>query len=334
MKVSGHLWTVWPRLLQRVAAPELPAEVPWQLELDDPFAGRVRLTGRLSAPVGSTGVVILVHGLGGSLDSYYMALAARAASDLGLASLRLNLRGADGRGDDFYHVGLSEDLARVAACPELAPFEELFVLGFSLGGHVGLAYATEPGDPRLRGVAAVSSPIDPGETVRDFDQPSLWAYRRYVLSRLFDLYERLHYLDRMPTSPEELRRVRTLRDFDRLTVVPRFGFDSPEDYYHRAGVARRLGRLRVPALLVAAEEDPMVSARSVRAGLENAGAGADAIHVEWVGRGGHVGFPDDLDLGQDAPPGVAPQALGWMLGYSSQATRSPTAISPSSSTSP
>src|SRR5688572_33453680 len=39
------------------------------------------------------------------------------------------------------------------------------------------------------------------------------------------------------------RRARTLRELDRLTVVPRFGFADPEDYYRRASVGPLLADL-------------------------------------------------------------------------------------------
>ena len=56
-------------------------------------------------------IVIIVHGLGGSATSYYARKAAVAAAEAGLDSLRLNLRGADRGGGDYYHAGLIEDLA-------------------------------------------------------------------------------------------------------------------------------------------------------------------------------------------------------------------------------
>ena len=54
---------------------------------------------------------MIVHGLGGSATSYYARKAALAAAHAELDSLRLNLRGADRGGADYYHAGLTEDLA-------------------------------------------------------------------------------------------------------------------------------------------------------------------------------------------------------------------------------
>jgi len=175
-----------------------------------------------------------------------------------------------------------------------------------------LRFATHVEEQRVRAAAAVCSPVELNAAIHDFDRPSTWLYRRYILSGLFGLMDTLEDHPHLQVDPEELRRVRTIRAFDGLTVVRRFGFRDADDYYDRASVSRRLGDLRVPSILVAAEGDPMVTARSIRAGLAMV---PHDLRVEWVERGGHVGFPPALDLGQDAPLGVESQVLGWLASF-------------------
>ena len=62
---------------------------------DDPQVGPVRLSGLLREVAGAEALVVLVHGLGGSVDSHYMPRGAAAVEAAGLSCLRLNLRGAD-----------------------------------------------------------------------------------------------------------------------------------------------------------------------------------------------------------------------------------------------
>lgn len=310
MGFAGHLWTVWPLVKERLRPQPQAAAAAWALEIDDPVTGRVRLTGLLRRPEAATELVVLVHGLGGSAASRYMTRAAHAADEMGLATLRLNLRGSDREGGDLYHAGLSSDLAAVLASPRLAAMRSLSVLGYSLGGHMALKLATEAHDARLRAVAAVCSPLDLDRTVRAFDRPSRWPYRRYVLAGLCEIYDQIARRREVPVPAAEVRRVKTLREFDRLTVVPRFGFASAEDYYRRAGVATRLGELRVPALLVAAEGDPMVDSSAIRPALA---AGPTTLEVRWSRTGGHVSFPSRLDLGLGPPYGLERQVLAWLI---------------------
>ena len=278
------------------------------MEIADPDVGPVRLTGRLRVLPGPE-LMILVHGLGGSAESSYMLKTARVADELGLSTLRLNLRGADGRGDDFYHAGLSSDLARVLESAELARFERILLFGFSLGGHLCLRFGTEVADPRLVAVAGASAPLDLDRCVAKIDRPAGWLYRRYVLANLCRMHAKVAACCELPLAVGEARCIRKLREWDRRTVVPRFGFDSPEDYYVRASVGRRLDRLRVPALLVAARHDPMVPQAAIGEALT---LRSERLTVRWTRRGGHLAFASDLDLGEDAPAGLAGQVIGWL----------------------
>ena len=308
VNVAGHLWTIVPHFVPGRGA--RPGEGrPWSTSVEDPRVGPVRLTGLLFAPPGASALVIAVHGLGGAATSAYMLRAARAANGAGAAALCLSLRGADGSGEDVYNAALTADLRAAAASSEAARYHDLFVLGFSLGGHLVLRYATEAPDPRVRAAAAVCAPLDLGACRAEIDRPSRGIYRRYLLARLRRVATPADRRGRLATPIAELRRVRTIREWDRRVVVPRFGFADPEDYYGRSSVGPLLPGLAVPSLLVAAEHDPMVPAATLRPFL----AAAPLLEVRWVGRGGHLGFPRRLDLGERALRGIDHQVVAWLL---------------------
>ena len=299
--------------MPRLRRPPLAAalrDAPWRAVVVDPERGPVPLGGWFGSGTGGDTVVVLLHGLGGSAESPYLAATAAACQASGLATLRFGLRGSDGKAGDFYHAGLTADVAAALAAEELAPFRRLVLVGFSLGGHVALRFATEAHDARLAAVAAVCSPLELQPAQRFFDRPvpAAWPYRLYILGRLKRLYAEIAARGAVPTPVERVRRVRTLREWDDLTVVPRFGFASPEDYYARASVGPRLRQLAVPAMLVACPSDPMVPESSI---AEAAALAGGALDVRWVRRGGHVGFPPDLDLGFVGPRGLPGQLAAW-----------------------
>lgn len=64
------------------------------------------------------------------------------------------------------------------------------------------------------------------------------------------------------------------------------------------------------SLLVAAERDPMVPLNTLRPWLDQA---SSSLEVHLSRAGGHVGFPASLDLRQDAPLGLEPQVIKWLL---------------------
>jgi len=317
--LGGHYWTLRPfasrRQLGRRWAPAAarePSAAPprrWTASVADERWGTLRLSGLLHPVAGAKSVLLNLHGLGGNCESPYVEAGVAAAAAFGWACLRLNLRGADGSGEDFYHAALTADLHAALASPELAGFERVYVLGHSLGGHLALRLASEAHDPRVRAVAAVCAPLDLARSVVAIDEPWRWPYRHYVLRRLKAAYVAVARRRPLPTPLEHVLRVRSLREWDRLTVVPRFGFESPDDYYARASVSGRLPELRVPSLLVNAEHDPMVPADTVRPALL---APAPRLDARWLVSAGHVGFPLEVDLGERAPRGLWPQVLGWL----------------------
>jgi predicted alpha/beta-fold hydrolase len=323
MALAGHYWTLRPFVSQRYAARRYmqwrsqgasgrgAGAQQWSGHVDDARWGRISLSGRLDVPPGAKTLLLCVHGLGGSHESLYLLPPVAAAAARGWACLRLSLRGADGSGADFYHAALTADLHAALASPALASFDAIHVLGYSLGGHLALRLAAELLDARVRSVAAICSPIDLDRSVAAIDRPACLPYRHYVLRHLKRAYAQVARKHAVPTPLDRVYAISSLREWDACTVVPRHGFASTADYYERAGAVGCLGALRVPALLVNTEQDPMVLAHTVRPGLVGA---SPQLEVRWLRSGGHVGFPRDTDLGERAPLGLEPQVMSWLAG--------------------
>lgn len=321
--LGGDIRTLVPYFRHRLrgGARPLPPAEPFRATVEDADVGPVRLSGWLRAapPPGGRDLVLVLHGLGGTTESYYCQRAVRAIAAAGRSSLCLSLRGADRAGEDFYNIALTADLHASLAAPELADFERVLLTGYSMGGHVALHYACEPGDPRVRGVAAICTPLDLAVSQRYIDSPRAWPYRRHVLDGLKEIYAAVALRREVPTDPARVRRVRTIREWDELTVVPRYGFASPEDYYRELSVGARLAELRLPALLVASRQDPVVPADSIAPFVDAGDGAADAcgtaaagrLEPAWVERGGHVAFARDLDLGFGPRTGLDRQLLHW-----------------------
>lgn len=320
MLLGGHLRTIVPRVQHTLWPEPPPMSAPWALSVEDAQVGPVRLTGRYTglddtwgwAPGQPRRAVLLVHGLGGCADSSYMIRAAHAAAAEGLASVRINLRGSDRRGEDFYHAGLTADLHAALAGADLAPYDELYVVGFSIGGHLALKLGAEASDPRLVAVAAVCAPIHLAPCADAIDRPQRALYRTYLLSGLRSIYTAVAERREVPLALDQARRIRSLREWDDRVVAPRHGFAGADDYYDRASVASRLGRLARPALLIGSEDDPMIPAALVRPWLS---AANDRLTVRWHPAAGHLGNfrRADLGLGLDPEIGLERQILRWLI---------------------
>ena len=269
----------------------------------------VALTGLLSEAPGANTLVIIMHGCGGAPTSHYAVFATRHFVQRGVSVLRLAWRGADLGGEDIYHAAQTADVHAAIADARFAKYERIWLLGYSLGGHCCLHVAHETRDARVKAVATVCPVLHLMLTNEAIDAPARSLYRRYVLGGLLSNYVPYEARGHAPTPLAHVKRATTFRAYDALTVVPRYGFSSVDDYYTRACASRVLGQITRPTLIVSARHDPMLPwtiAEAVRPSF------SPAIRFLWAERGGHAGFPRDLDLGEPAPLGLEAQVHSWL----------------------
>lgn len=304
--MKGHTFTIWTHLRDRATPPPAPPATMWRTQAEDPRLGAVTLRGLFAPCPGADSIAVLVHGLGGNVDSGYCRRAASAAHALGMASLRLYLRGADRSGEGLYHAGLVDDLEAAIASPEVSRFSRVVVAGFSLGGHVALRLALAP-PPRVAAVAAVCSPLDLDASCRALDTPHKAVYRWHMLRGLRSMYARVAARSDAPLGVDEAKRIQRVREWDEAIIAPWFGFASASDYYTRQSVGPRLDQLAIPALYVLGCDDPVITPETVRPALR----AATRLTVREA-HGGHLGFRPGLNLDLPGPPGMAGQVIGWL----------------------
>lgn len=309
MSLRGHFWTLAPFLRDSLAPPKPPASAEWETHIDDPRMGSVVITGALCASGPSDTLLVVVHGLGGSSTSFYAMRAAQAAERAGLHSLRLNLRGADRRGSDYYHAGLVDDLRAALQSAESVRYSDVLVLGYSVGGNMVLRYLSDSPDARVRAAAVVCSPVDLAAGAHAIDQPHRFLYRRHVLRGLKEIYREVAVRHDVPLPLDDAMRIETMARWDDEVIAPRHGFSDARDYWAQTSACFVIGDVRVPCLFLAEEHDPMVLIEDVRPWIER----ATNLRRVIGQRGGHVGFPHKVDLGIGTRGTVEDQVIQWML---------------------
>jgi predicted alpha/beta-fold hydrolase len=238
--------------------------------------------------------LIVLHGLNGSSDAHYMRGLAAKAFTRGMNAVRLNQRNC---GDTehlsagLFHSGLTADVRYVV--DELMTIDRLPALGvagYSLGGNLALKLAGEYGEtppPALRAVCAVSPIIEIGECVRALERPGNWLYQWNFVKDLKRRMRRKQQFWPGRFDLSKLDRIRSVRDFDEAYTAPYFGFKDAADYYHRASAMRVVEQIRVPALIITAEDDPFVPAASFH---DPRLAANPHITLLACTHGGHCGF--------------------------------------------
>jgi predicted alpha/beta-fold hydrolase len=292
-----HLRTMWGRLTRRRLRTTVRVE-QWTTPDDDLLELR-----RLDPPAGAarqTAHLVFLHGLEGGVHSHYVANLFAEAERRGWSADLVLFRGCAGapnRARRFYHSGETGDLdfalRRIVA---ERPDVPIGLAGVSLGGNVLLKWLGERGahgpdgvPPTVRGAVAVSVPFDLARGCRHISRGFSRVYERFFLR---SLVAKAHAkLDRYPDlcDPAALARARTLWDFDDIVTAPVHGFRGAVDYYTQSSSIHFLSRIRVPTLLLSALDDPFLP-REVFQEVETIARQNQALELEFVRHGGHVGF--------------------------------------------
>ncbi|MDE2228251.1 MAG: alpha/beta fold hydrolase [Alphaproteobacteria bacterium] len=255
-----------------------------------------RLAAIVNRPAGATEkpLVVLVHGLTGLEDSFYMRESAAHFLACGFPVLRLNLRGA-GRSRPLcstqYHAGSSDDLAHVfASLPGGVTTGGVAAVGYSLGANLLLKYLGEHGTAaKLVAAAVVSAPLDLAGTARRLNRFRNTAYQRYLL-RYMKAEAMAPGADLATGERRAIMDARSVWEFDDVYSAPRAGYGGAAEYYARTASGQFLGGVRIPTLIVYALDDPWIPPEPYR---DFDWRGHPNLHAVLTRRGGHVGFHGD-----------------------------------------
>jgi len=288
---NGHLMTIAAALWVRTFALPAAVERLFTVEADSKILGHCHWQAGARR---ETPVLALVHGLEGSSNSNYMRGIAEKAWASGFHVVRLNQRNC---GDTekltptLYNSGMSGDYQRVLE--ELANgdgFERIFFAGYSMGGNLVTKMAGEFAErvPRqLRGVCAVCPAMDLAACADELERWDNYFYEARFVRGLKKRYALKAELFPGRYSKNGFGPIRTVREFDDAITAPAFGYKNAQMYYESAGAKRVVAQIRVPFLLIAAQDDPFVPYEAIRA------TGAEqnpAIRFVAPEHGGHCGF--------------------------------------------
>ena len=287
---GGHVQTIWPALFGRRFDGPAPAyrrerwATPDADFIDVDWQGEDR-----AAPL-----LVLFHGLEGSSASHYAQAFAADAARRGWRFACPHFRGCSGeinRAPRAYHSGDHAEIGWMLE--QLRPRHEgpLLAVGVSLGGNALLRHAEEAGGAArgaLRALAAISAPLDLAAGGRAIGH----GFGRHVYTRMFMRTMKRKAFIKLAQhpglfDPERMRAARDLRDFDEVFTGPLHGFTGADDYYARASAGRELARIRVPALVLNARNDPFLPASA----LPRPGEVGPCVTLWQPAHGGHVGFP-------------------------------------------
>ena len=241
------------------------------------------------------GLVILLHGWEGSVESTYISCTGKVLYQRGYDVFRLNFRD---HGDTyhlnsgiFYAVLLEEVFEAVDQVARMVEDFPVFLVGFSLGGNFSLRIAREmlhTPIANLRHVAAISPVLDPAKATTRTDRHPL--FRRYFLKKW-----RRSMMKKQELFPDsydfaDVLCVNTIQGATDRLLEKYTAFKSAREYFEKYSIlGDAIKKLSIPTTIITAKDDPIIPVEDFYQ-LELNESTNLVIHAH----GGHNGFVDGI----------------------------------------
>ncbi len=291
---GGHLQTIIPALFRKVVSS------PYKRERiatpDGDFLDCDWLYAATSAP--ARRLAIVSHGLESNSHRPNVVGMARAFSLCGYDALAWNYRGCSGEPNHLpraYHSGATEDLHTVLE-HVAAKYDEIYLIGFSLGANLTLKYLGEQSNaisPKVKKAVVFSVPCDLAASSARISHFANRVYERRFLKSLRQKIEQKAALfpHEISLEPYLKKQIKTLRDFDNHYTAPLHNFQNADDYYAKCSSKPLIPNITIPTLIVNAKNDVFLPPSCYP--FEEAKA-SDVVFLETPESGGHVGFLTEM----------------------------------------
>ncbi|MEM0940367.1 MAG: alpha/beta fold hydrolase [Bacteroidota bacterium] len=281
---NGHLETIIPSLFYKVdrigyRRERLELSDGDFLDLDWMKNGRNRL-------------IILSHGLEGDSYRHYITRMAKRLFAVEWDILAWNNRSCSGemnRLPRFYHHGATEDIGAVVDRALKETYDQIVLIGFSMGGGMQQKYLGEKKtNSRIKGAISFSVPCNVLDSANQLRKRGNRFYERRFIRKLKKKILLKSKLMRLPVDLEEVKNVKTFKQLDKaFTLKIHTEYKDADHFYSKIASDQYLANITIPLLIVNALNDPMLGELCYPYDLAREKRN---IFLETPKIGGHVGF--------------------------------------------
>jgi predicted alpha/beta-fold hydrolase len=242
--------------------------------------------------ISSKKLAILCHGLEGSTDNAYVTNAALVLNQNAYDTCALNYRGCSGEPNRLlksYHSGKTEDLDLLINYI-LPSYEEIYLVGFSVGGNICLKYLGEKAynlDSKIKASINFSVPVSLESCALELAKPRNFIYMKNFLLKLKEKIRIKESLFPAQITSQNFSRIKNFLDYDESFTAPLNGFNSAKDYWTQSSCASFLAKIKVPSLIINAIDDSFLGedCYPIECAKKNSN-----LFLEMPEHGGHLGF--------------------------------------------
>ncbi|MFC3908525.1 hydrolase [Legionella dresdenensis] len=285
---GAHAQTIYATVARKIKAPVDQYE---RIELPD--GDFIDLAWSKNGLPETAPLVIVLHGLGGSVQSKYAAGLMQRFKKAGWRSVLMHFRGASAEPNRMaraYHSGDTADVNYILSLlAEREPKSRKAIVGVSLGGNVLLKWLGESGKQDLVDTAiAVSVPFELRQVAERIGTGFSKIYQSYLLRKLRRVFMKKSVIlaEQVPEILHYLKTSQCFWTFDDKVTAPLHGFNSAHQYYRLCSSRGWLKKIATPTLIIHAVDDPFMTPQVVPTEAEL----SEQVTLEISRTGGHVGF--------------------------------------------
>lgn len=238
-------------------------------------------------------LLIISHGLEGSSDRPYVKGMAKLFAENQWDILAWNCRSCSGeinRKKLLYHHGFTIDLECVVKKATTHGYDEICLVGFSMGGSLTLKYLGEYSKslhPSVKKGMAVSVPCDLKSSSEKLALKQNKFYQNRFMKKLAKKMElkNRQFPDFVVLKP--WKEFKDFHEFDTHYAANIFGFKDASDFYANVQCLPFLKHIELPTLILNAWNDPLLAESCFPIELAKS---KENLTLEITQQGGHVGF--------------------------------------------
>lgn len=281
---AAHINTIYPALFRKITDYQFKRQ-----RIDTPDGDFLDLDWSTK---GNKRLAIVIHGLEGSASRPYVQGMIQHFNKNNWDGMGLNLRSCSGEANKktySYNMGSSNDLdTTVKYIAEHFDYQEIALIGFSMGGNIILKYLGEGNTipNELKVAVTFSVPCHIPTATIEIERWYNWLYVKRFMNGLNEKMQ-----EKAKTFPNLIEAnapmPRNFTEFDARYTAPLSGFKSNNDYWAKCSSLQFLPNISIPTLLVNAKDDSFLSEQCYpfQIAKEN-----PHLYLETPKYGGHVGF--------------------------------------------
>ncbi|WP_339839461.1 alpha/beta fold hydrolase [uncultured Flavobacterium sp.] len=282
---NAHFSTIYAAKVKNFSAPKYKRE---KLELSDGDFLNVdyKMQSKIKA-------VILCHGLEGNSQRTYINSCADYFLRQDFSVFAWNNRSCGGemnRLPRLYHHATIDDLDQIVQFAFNKNIQEVYLIGFSMGGAQVLNYFGRINDidKRVKAGVAISVPVEVKASAESLKKGFNQVYMKNFV---IDLTKKLKVKSEQFPELMNWKNIKNIKDFDYLDdnfTAPMHGFIDKNDYYFKVSPARSMEKINKPVLVINSLDDPFLGEGCFPVKLAEKNS---FFHLETPKYGGHCAYP-------------------------------------------